>query len=178
VPYHICLERNAARMTEKISSFQLSQYSISFFLLGQCIFHHFLCPLLLNFRTRFLLRGVVVICHVTESLIKLLKLQLSLKARANQVIEFWNQNSKFGVQIRSFKFRLVWTDWLSQDILRIYQSWTRPYSQKRIWSSWIVLKVCKSTKIMEFPFRVYIDLNCHNSRIWVPLVWGRQHIDN
>jgi hypothetical protein len=48
--------------------------------------------------------------RVTETIIKSLKLQLSLKARVNQVIEVGNQNSKLGVQIRSFKFGLVWID--------------------------------------------------------------------
>jgi hypothetical protein len=47
---------------------------------------------------------------VTETIIKSLKLQLSLKARANQVVEVGNQNSKSGVKIQSFKFGLVWTD--------------------------------------------------------------------
>jgi hypothetical protein len=87
--------------------------------------------------------------RVMKSLIKSPKLKLSLKARENKVIEVWNQNSKSGVQIQSFKFSLVWTDWLSQKILRIYWSWTRPWSQKRIWSSWVFIQVCKSTKIIE-----------------------------
>jgi hypothetical protein len=39
----------------------------------------------------------------------------------------------------------VWTNWLSQEILKIYWSWNRPYSQKRIWSSWIVL--CGSPRL-------------------------------
>jgi hypothetical protein len=43
----------------------------------------------------------------------------------------------------------VWTDWLSQQILRIYLSQVRPYSQKIIYSQWTVLQVCKSTKITE-----------------------------
>jgi hypothetical protein len=41
-----------------LSSFQLSRYSISFLLFGQCIVHRFLCsPSYRNLRMRFLLRG-------------------------------------------------------------------------------------------------------------------------
>jgi hypothetical protein len=29
-----------------------------------------------------------------------------------------------------------------------------------------------------FPYRVYIDLNHYNSRIWVPLICGSHHVDN
>jgi hypothetical protein len=48
--------------------------------------------------------------HVMKILIKSLKMQLSLKERANQVVEIGNQNSKLGAQIQSFMFGLVWTD--------------------------------------------------------------------
>jgi hypothetical protein len=47
--------------------------------------------LLSNLGMRFSLR--VVTPRITESLIKLIKLQLSLKVRVNQVIKVWNQNS-------------------------------------------------------------------------------------
>jgi hypothetical protein len=51
------------------------------------------CVMLLEFLELFLNRESVT-PRITESLIKLIKLQLSLKARANQVIKVWNQNSK------------------------------------------------------------------------------------
>jgi hypothetical protein len=51
--------------------FQLSWYPISFLLLGQGIVHHFLCPLLLNLETRFLLWGRIVTPCVTKTLINL-----------------------------------------------------------------------------------------------------------
>jgi hypothetical protein len=64
-----------------------------------------------------------------ESLIKLLKMQLSLKAREDQAIEVSNQNLNY----QDFKFEvpqcyLVWTDILSQQIFRIYQSLIRSHS--------------------------------------------------
>jgi hypothetical protein len=53
--------------------------------------------------------------RVTKILIKLLKMQLSLKARADQAIEVANQDLNY----QDFKFEvskccLVWTDILSQ----------------------------------------------------------------
>jgi hypothetical protein len=58
--------------------------------------------------------------HVTKILIKLFKMQLSLKAREDQVVEVSNQNLNY----QDFKFEvskccLVWTDTLSQQIFRI-----------------------------------------------------------
>jgi hypothetical protein len=62
------------------------------------------------------------------------KLSQASSAMVNQVIEVRNQNSKSGVQISSFKFYLVWTDILSQQIFKIYRSRIRPCSQERIYS--------------------------------------------
>jgi hypothetical protein len=58
--------------------------------------------------------------RVREILIKSLKLQLSLKARANQVVVVGNQNSKSEVQNSEIQVLLVWTDCLSQQILDNY----------------------------------------------------------
>jgi hypothetical protein len=75
----------------------------------------FLGPLFLrNLGTRFLLWGRAITPHVTGILIKLFKLQLSHKARENQVIEVWKQNSKSWFKFKVFKSCLVWTDLLSQ----------------------------------------------------------------
>jgi hypothetical protein len=49
---------------------------------------------LLQSRGEISLRGRAVTLCVTKIIMKSLKLQLSLKARANQVIEVWNQNLK------------------------------------------------------------------------------------
>jgi hypothetical protein len=73
--------------------------------------------------------------RVTKILIKLLKLQLSLKARTNQAVEVANQNLNY----QDFKFEvskcyLVSTDILNRQIFRIDRSRTRPYSQKWICS--------------------------------------------
>jgi hypothetical protein len=95
--------------------------------------------------------------RVTETITKSLKLQWSLKTRANQVIEVWNQNSK-----SRFKFCLVWTDWPRQEILRIYWSQIRPYPQKQICSWWLVLHVYKSKKIMEVRKYLFQDPNRDN----------------
>jgi hypothetical protein len=46
-------------------------------------------------------------------------------------------------------FCIVWIDWISQQILRIYLSRIRPYSQKIIYSPRIFLWVCKSKKFIE-----------------------------
>jgi hypothetical protein len=67
--------------------------------------------------------GRVVTPHVMKILIKLLKMQLSLKARGNQVVEVSNQNLNY----QDFKFEvskcyLVWIDILSQQIFRIDRS--------------------------------------------------------
>jgi hypothetical protein len=97
----------------------------------------------------FLLKGRVVTPHVTKTLIKSLKMQLSLKAGANQVIEVGNQNSKSGVQNSEIQV-LFSVDRLPQtNNLGNYWSRIRPYSQKRNCSPWLVLQVCKSKKIME-----------------------------
>jgi hypothetical protein len=61
--------------------------------------------------------------HVKKILIKLIKMQLSLKARENQVVKVSNQNLNY----QDFKFEvskccLVWTDILNPQIFRIYQS--------------------------------------------------------
>jgi hypothetical protein len=58
--------------------------------------------------------GVAVTPHVTKILIKLLKMQLSLKARADQAVDVANQDLNY----QDFKFEvskcyLVWTDILS-----------------------------------------------------------------
>jgi hypothetical protein len=60
--------------------------------------------------------------HVTERLIKLLKMQLSLKTRKDQAVKASNQNLNY----QDFKFEvpqcyLVLTDILSQQIFRLYQ---------------------------------------------------------
>jgi hypothetical protein len=88
--------------------------------------------------------------RVTKILFKWLKMQLSLKAREDQAVEVLNQNLNY----QDFKFEvpkcyLVWTDILSQQMFRIYWSLIRPCSQKRICYPWLVLRVCKSSKIME-----------------------------
>jgi hypothetical protein len=67
--------------------------------------------------------GVVVTPRITKIIIKLLRMQLSLKTRANQAVEFANQNLNY----QDFKFEvskcyLVWTNILSQQIFRIDQS--------------------------------------------------------
>jgi hypothetical protein len=72
--------------------------------------------------------GDVTPC-VTKILIKLLKMQLSLKAREDQAIKVSNQNLNY----QDFKFEvpkcyLVWTDILSHQIFRIYRSRIRPCS--------------------------------------------------
>jgi hypothetical protein len=77
------------------------------------------------------------------------KLNQALSVLVNQVIEVQNQNSKSGVQIWSLMFHFVWTDILSQQIFRIYRSWIRPCSQKRIGSPWLILQVCKTERFME-----------------------------
>jgi hypothetical protein len=59
-----------------------------------------------------------VTSHVTETLIKLIKLPLSLKARANQVTEVGIQIQRQRLKVS--RFCLVWTDGLSQQILKIY----------------------------------------------------------
>jgi hypothetical protein len=78
---------------------------------------------------------VSVTPRVTKILIKLLKMQLSLKARVDQAVEVANQDLNY----QDFKFEvskccLVWTDILSQQIFRIYRSRIRPFSHKRICS--------------------------------------------
>jgi hypothetical protein len=65
----------------------------------------------------------VITPRVTKILIKLLKIQLSLKVRENQVIDVSNQNLNY----QHFKFEvskccLVWTYILSQQIFKIYWS--------------------------------------------------------
>jgi hypothetical protein len=72
---------------------------------------------------------VSVTPRVTKILIKLLKMQLSIKARENQAVEVSNQNLNY----QDFKFNvskccLVWTDILSQQIFRIYRSQIIPHS--------------------------------------------------
>jgi hypothetical protein len=74
-------------------------------------------------------------------------MQLSLKAREDQAVEVSNQNLNY----QDFKYNvskcyLVWTDILSPQIFRIYRSRIRPYSTKRIYSPWLVLRVFKTTK--------------------------------
>jgi hypothetical protein len=107
-------ERKSFTKDQKV--FLLRTIFISSFLHEQCALHRFLCfpPPFVNLNTRFLLRGRVVTPYVTKILIKLLKLQLSLKARANQAVEVANQNLNY----QDFKFEvskcyLVWTDILS-----------------------------------------------------------------
>jgi hypothetical protein len=58
---------------QEVLPFQLFWYPISFLPLGQCIIYRFLCPLLLNLETRFLLRERAVTPHVTNSLIYFIK---------------------------------------------------------------------------------------------------------
>jgi hypothetical protein len=125
---------------------------ISSFLHDQCALHHFLCfpPPFVNLGTRFLLMGRAVTRRITKILIKLLKMQLSLMARADQVVEVANQDLNY----QDFKFEvskccLVWTDILSQQIFRIDWSRIRPCSQKRSCFPWLVLQVWKSAEIME-----------------------------
>jgi hypothetical protein len=124
---------------------------ISSFLHDQCALHHFLCfpPSFINLGTRFLLRERAITPHVTKILINLLKLQLRHQASTNQFIKVWNQNSKLGVQMWSFKYCLVWTDCLNQQILGNYCGRIRPCSQKRNCFPWLVLQVWQSTKIIE-----------------------------
>jgi hypothetical protein len=74
----------------------------------------------------------VVTPYITKILIKLLKMQLSLKAREYQAVEDANQDLNY----QDFKFEvskccLVWTDILNQQIFRTDRSRIRPYSQKR-----------------------------------------------
>jgi hypothetical protein len=83
-------------------------------------------------------------------LIKLLKMQLSLKSREDQVVKVLNQNLNY----QNFKFEvskccLVWTDILSQQIFRIDRCRIRLHSKKRKGSLWIILQVLKSKKITE-----------------------------
>jgi hypothetical protein len=64
-----------------------------------------------------------------ESLIKSLKIQLSLKARENQVIKIWKQNLNYqDFKLEVPKCYLVWTDMLSQQIFIIDRSRIRPRS--------------------------------------------------
>jgi hypothetical protein len=69
----------------------------------------------------FLISAVPVVTPcVTKILIKLLKVQLSIKVREDQAVEISNQNLNY----KDFKFEvskcyLVWTDMLSQQIFRI-----------------------------------------------------------
>jgi hypothetical protein len=53
------------------------------------VFLHYLS--FLNLGTRILLRERVVTPHIIETWIKLLKLQLSIKKRTNQITKVWNQ---------------------------------------------------------------------------------------
>jgi hypothetical protein len=53
------------------------------------------------------------------------KLNKASSVMVNQVIEVQNQNSKLVVSNLRFKFYLVWTDILSQQIFRIYRSQIR-----------------------------------------------------
>jgi hypothetical protein len=71
------------------------------------------------------------------------RLNQASSTMVNPVAEVRNQNSKSGVRIWSLKFCLVWTDMLSQQIFRIFQSRIRPCSQERICSPWLVLQVWK-----------------------------------
>jgi hypothetical protein len=74
---------------------------------------------------------VCVTPHVTKILIKLFKMHLSPKAKANQVIEDANQNLNYqDFKFEVFKCYLVWADILSQKIFRIDLSRIRPCSQK------------------------------------------------
>jgi hypothetical protein len=75
--------------------------------------------------------GCTVTPRVMKILIKLLKMQLSLKTRANQAVEVANQNLNYrDFKFNVSKFYLVWTDIVSQQIFRIDQSQIRPCSQK------------------------------------------------
>jgi hypothetical protein len=56
----------------------------------QCIFHHFLCPLLHKSQDEVSFKGGLLHSSVTEILIKSLNMQLCHNVRANQVIEVWN----------------------------------------------------------------------------------------
>jgi hypothetical protein len=74
---------------------------------------------------------MVVTLRVMKILIKLLKMQLSLKVIANQTVDVANQNLNY----QDFKFEvskcyLVWTNIHSQKFFRIDWSQIRPYSQK------------------------------------------------
>jgi hypothetical protein len=68
--------------------------------------------------------------RVTKILIKLFKMQLSLKAREDQAVEVSNQNLNY----QDFKFEvskcyLVWTNMISrQKKIRIDRSRIRPHS--------------------------------------------------
>jgi hypothetical protein len=128
-------EGKVAWVIEK--SFLLSTIPIPDILLAIWSMHRssfLVLPSCRNLGTRFLLRGRAVTPRVTESLIKLLKMQLSLKAREDQAVEVSNQNLNY----QDFKFEdkcyLGWTDILGQQIFRIYQSQIRPCSQRRICS--------------------------------------------
>jgi hypothetical protein len=108
-------------------------------------------PLFVNLRARFLLRGRAVTPRVMLFSNYLhYKLNQALSVMVNQVTEVQNQNSKSRVRIWGLKFCLVWTDILSQQIFRIYQS--------RICFPWLILQVCKTERIMEvikYLFRGY-----------------------
>jgi hypothetical protein len=67
--------------------------------------------------------------RVMKILIKLLKMQLSIKAREDQAVEVANQNLNY----QDFKFKackccLVWTDIPNQQIFRIDRSQIRSHS--------------------------------------------------
>jgi hypothetical protein len=84
---------------------------------------------------------------ITKTLIEFLKPQLRPKAGVNQVTKVWIRIQRQGLEISSFC--IVWTEWLSQQFLRIYLKWITSYSQKIICSAWTVLQVCKSRKNSE-----------------------------
>jgi hypothetical protein len=59
--------------------------------------------------------------------------------------------------------RLLYTDY-------VRYIWSRAIHRLSMESVWCVDQV--------FPYRVYIDSNLRDSRIWVPLVYGSHHVDN
>jgi hypothetical protein len=88
--YSIIQKNVTSAYTEESSPFQLSScpscYTVNAPFIVSCA-----PPPFINLRTRFFLRGRDVTPRVTESLIKLIKLQLSPDARLNQYTKYWNQ---------------------------------------------------------------------------------------
>jgi hypothetical protein len=63
--------------------------------------------------------------------------------------------------------------WLRKMLLcvdHVRYVWSRTICGLSVGCVWCVGRV--------FPYRVYIDSNCCDSRIWVPLVCGSHHVDN